>query len=246
MSEAEGQSFPDTNWTLVLALTSDPEGTSANAALARLCDIYWRPLYAFARRLGNKPPDAEDLTQSFLEMAVERCLFERAQAGSGRLRNFLLKAFTNHIHNTHREQLAGKRGGEYRFVSWEAIQLFEAQSIGLISSASSPEAIYDKECALAVLDAAMKRLGEEEKVAGRDRLFATVRPYVDATDDNEQSLGELASELGITYAALRQSVYRLRIRFRALIREFVQSTLINPSSDDVADELRSLRRALAD
>ena len=45
--------------------------TRAQEALAQLCQTYWYPLYAYVRRRGYSPEDAEDLTQSFFAQLLE-------------------------------------------------------------------------------------------------------------------------------------------------------------------------------
>ena len=245
MSEADPSVFPDTRWTLVLALHGHASEATPEQALAYLCGIYWRPLYAFARRLGNKPQDAEDLTQSFLASVVERHLFKHADESSGKLRNFLVRSFSNHIYNLHRVRMAEKRGGAYRFVSMDAIHAFENREMASVPASATPEAVYEKQCALAVLEAAMERLREEEAKAGREPFFDAVRSYVEACNDEDGSQLDLATRLGLPYGAVRQSIYRLRIRFRELIRDVVRSTLSRPTDRELADELQSLKLALA-
>ena len=88
--------FPMTRWSVVLSAREGDEGR-ARAALSELCEAYWLPLYAFARRTGKSAEDAEDLTQAFFVRLIERDLFSKADAGRGKLRSFLLGTFKNFL-----------------------------------------------------------------------------------------------------------------------------------------------------
>ncbi len=55
--------FVTTHWSVVVAAGRN-DTARARDALARLCQTYWHPLYAYVRRLGHSPPDAQDLRRN--------------------------------------------------------------------------------------------------------------------------------------------------------------------------------------
>ncbi|PYK14768.1 MAG: RNA polymerase subunit sigma-24, partial [Verrucomicrobia bacterium] len=55
--------FRTTHWSVVLE--AQGESPAAQEALEKLCRTYWRPIFAFLRRQGFPPEEAEDITQGF-------------------------------------------------------------------------------------------------------------------------------------------------------------------------------------
>src|SRR4051812_41577204 len=109
--------FPATRWSIVLQARQESRPEQSHAALAELCRQYWFPLYAFARRRGQSPADAEDLTQSFFAELLTTRLFDVADPDQGRLRTFLLTAFQRRLADHHRREHAQKRGGGQHLIS---------------------------------------------------------------------------------------------------------------------------------
>ncbi|HYG23931.1 MAG TPA: sigma factor [Verrucomicrobiae bacterium] len=85
------QSFPPTRWSVVLAATRKDSPESA-VALETICRAYWYPLYAYVRRSGQSPHDAQDLTQEFFCRLLEKRWLESVDSQKGRLRSFLMVA----------------------------------------------------------------------------------------------------------------------------------------------------------
>lgn len=242
----KGSQFPDTRWTMVLALRKGGNEAVADRALADLCRIYWRPLYFHARRLGNSPEDAEDLTQGFMALALKRNLLTQADQQLGRLRTFLLASFNNHIHNVHRDRHTRQRGGGLAIVSLDELQEAEREFALPDEPQRTPEQEWEQQCALALVDAAMSALAKEQSSAGLEAEFQLLRHEMDprgAPDERGQAV--LAAQLNLSHDQLRQRLTRLRTRFRALIRDLVRETLHEPTESQVDDELRALREALA-
>ena len=62
--------FTTTHWSVVLE--AQGESPAAQEALEKLCRVYWRPIYSFVRRQGAGPEEAQDLTQGFFALLLER------------------------------------------------------------------------------------------------------------------------------------------------------------------------------
>src|SRR5260370_40681745 len=100
--------FVTTHWSVVLA--AQGESDAAREALEKLCRIYWWPLYGFVRRNGYNPEDAQDLTQGFFAMLLERKDLGAVRQEKGRLRSYLLTSLKNFLAKAHRRAMAVKRG----------------------------------------------------------------------------------------------------------------------------------------
>lgn len=245
MSQPQTQhgAFPATRWSMVLALRDGGDGPRGRLAMEELCRIYWRPIYSYARYQGITPADAEDLTQSFFGFVLEKDLFSAADASLGKMRNYLLTAFGRHIKHWQRQAVTLKRGGGKEIVSIEASRAEDAIEIDP-ADPSTPESIYQRLCALRIIEAAVDQLAEEQKAAGKEQQFVFLRPRLDPTMAVSGSDAELAAHLGMTHDAVRQAVSRLRRRFREIMRDIVAGTLSSPSEEAVQEELASLRNAL--
>lgn len=241
---ASGAAFPVTRWSVVLRAGTAGDEPARRTALAELCGLYWYPLYAFARRDDWTPEDAEDLTQAFFVRVLEEEIFTRTRPERGRLRTFLLTAFRHDLADARRTARRQKRGGEQVLLS---IDRDEAEGRFLAEGALqvAPENGFDRHWALSVLAASVARLGEEYAAAGRAGQFAGLRVFLGFGDDGTADYDELAAHLAVTPAAARQSVHRLRERFRRVLRTHVADTLAEATDASVDAELDALRHALA-
>ncbi|MEN3940308.1 sigma-70 family RNA polymerase sigma factor [Prosthecobacter sp. SYSU 5D2] len=235
--------FPVTRWSVVLALREGEDVWRGRLALNELCQIYWRPLYSYARYQGLSPADAEDLTQSFFTFALEKDLFAAADASLGKMRNYLLTAFGRHIKHWQRQANAQKRGGGRDIVSIEASQAEDEITIDPADH-RTPESIYQRLCALRIIEAAIEQLAKEQEVAGKGDQFRALRSRLDPSQAGSGNDAEMAAQLGISHDAVRQSISRLRKRFREIMRDLVAATLSDPTDESVQEELASLRNAL--
>jgi RNA polymerase sigma-70 factor (ECF subfamily) len=177
--------FPPTRWSIVLATRDGGDSRAGEKALGELCRIYWQPIYSFARRRGASPADAEDLAQGFFIRLLEEGLFAKADASAGRLRSFLLGAFQRYQREEWRKTMAAKRGGGQSLLSFDADdpeESFQAED----PSAESPERIFERHCARALLEIAMKRLSAEQTSIGKDRAFALLRPLISPSEDGDE------------------------------------------------------------
>ncbi len=238
-------SFPETRWTMVLAVRDGGNEKQAASALADLCRIYWRPLYAYARKHGMSPHDAEDMTQGFMVLVLERNLLATADADRGRLRSLLLTAFNHHMSNVHRTKSAIKRGGGQLPVSIESLRELEQESNFGVVDKHTPEALFERQCALEMVGQVMTKLRSEQQAAGRELVFDKLsRELHREVEEGGARQQELAEQLGMSYGSLRQALHRLRKRFRLVLREMVRDTLHNPTEAEVDQELRELCAAL--
>ena len=235
--------FPITRWSMVLAVREGGDAVGGRLALDELCKIYWRPIYSYARFQGLSPSDAEDLTQSFFGFILEKDLFSNADASLGKMRNYLLTAFGRHIKHWQRQAVALKRGGGKEILSLEASQAEDELTIHPVDN-RTPEAAYQRMCALRIIEAAVEQLGREQEQAGKSRQFELLRPRLDPTQAGSGNDAELAAQLGMTHDAVRQAISRLRKRFREIMRELVAGTLASPTEEMVQEELAALRNAL--
>lgn len=246
MAPSSNVPFPPTRWSMVLATRSGGDAQKGRRALEDLCRLYWQPIYGFARRRGHSPADAEDLAQGFFARLLDEDLFAKADASAGRLRSFLLGAFQRHQREEWRKAAAAKRGGGQAVISIDSEEseaAFQAEDTSVLS----PEAAYEKQCALALLADAMGRLAKEQAAAGRAQAFELLRPLLspDGDTDESQSHQRIATALGQTVEASRAAVYRLRKRFREVLRDVVADTLEEPTDQAVDEELLALRSALS-
>ena len=232
--------FATTRWSVVLAAGASRTQRS-DRALADLCADYWYPLYAYVRRRGHDPEDARDLTQAFFAKLLEKNGLTSADPARGRFRSFLLTSMRNFLTSEWRRQATLKRGGEVELVS---IDYDDAEHRYRVEPASAltPEAIYERRRALALLDRAVDDLRKRYADRGNTELFDILKEYLGA-DPGGVPYGELSQQLNQSEAALRTAPSRLRTRWRARLRELVAETVQEGRMVD--DELNDLLRALA-
>jgi RNA polymerase sigma-70 factor (ECF subfamily) len=213
-----------------------PASPQSASALAKLCETYWYPLYAFVRRQGHCPQDAQDLTQDFFVRFLEKEYFGLADPTRGRFRTFLLSSLKNFLQEQHRHATRLKRGGGQPPLSWDT-QTAEGCYQAEPRDPSTPEMIYEKRWALTLLETALARLGQELAASGKGRLFAELKPFLSGNRGGS-SYAETAARLGMTEGALKVAIHRFRARYRALLREEVAHTVAAP--EEIDEELRHL------
>ena len=231
--------MPTTHWSLVLE-ARDGAGPSARRALEYLCQTYWVPLYAYARLKGSSRQTAQDLVQGFFALFLEKEVIRHAHAEHGRFRDFLLASFRNFTANEWDRQTALKRGGEFKIISLDRPDVLRQVEASLHSD-GSPEEVYQREWAFALLRRARARLADEiDKPAAKNR-FVLLEAFLD-TDSSRVPYAELSEQSGISVTALRVSVHRLRKRYRDLVYDELSRTV--PSDSDIHQELADLFAAL--
>ena len=226
--------FATTRWTVVRAA-----GASVAGALESLCTAYWFPLYAYVRRRGFSKEDAEDLTQAFFAKLLERRDFAGLKQENGRFRAFLLAALKNFLANERDRAGRLKRGGNITHFSlnWQSA---DSQFQIADTASRSPDEAFDREWALALLERVMVQLRDESTVAGRAERFEQLKRFL-AVGKGEIPYALAASELLMDAGTLRVAIYRLRKRYRELLKQEVADTLSDPAM--VEEELAVLLRA---
>ncbi len=226
--------FTTTHWSVVLA--AQGPSPAAEAAVEKLCRTYWRPIYGFLRRKGVRPEEAKDLTQGFFALLLERRDLNAVRQEKGRLRSYLLTSLKHFQANEHARAMAIKRGEGRQLIPLD--ELRERERVGFEPTDTlAADQIYEHRWALSLLDQVLARLGDEYRAAGNVRLFDLLQKSL--TDEPDRpSTADTAREFGMTESALRQASYRLRQRYRELLREEIAHTVMVPG--DIEDELRHL------
>ena len=231
-----GLAFTTTHWSIVLAAQGSTP--AAQAALDKLCRTYWRPIYGFVRRQGVAPEEAKDLTQGFFALLLERRDFDAVRKEKGRLRSYLLTSLKHFLTNERNRAVAIKRGEGQGLIPLEDLR--ERERIGFESAdVLAADQIYERRWALSVLDHVLARLRDEHRAAGPAAagLFDRLQKSLTAEPDRP-SPADTAREFGMTESAVRQASYRLRLRYRQLLREEIAHTVM--AFGDIEDELRHL------
>lgn len=227
--------FATTHWSVVLSAQASELPRSAEA-LESLCRAYWYPLYAYARRVGQNPSDAEDLTQGFFAVLLQKGYLKGAMQARGRFRTFLLSAFKGYMANEWDRRHAQKRGG---FAVTVPIDTEGAESRIAVDPAHglAPDVLFDRQWAMTLLERTMTLLREEYVASGRARLFEYLQSCL-AKEETALSYNEISARLSLTEAAVKMAVHRLRNRYRELLRAEIAQTVSSP--DEVEDELQQL------
>lgn len=237
--------FPPTHWTMVIKARDVANETQARQALEVLCRAYWYPLYAFARRLGHPPHDAQDVTQGFFAYLLEKDLFAQADRTLGKMRTFLLTAFTRYSGRIRAREKAQKRGGGQFVLSIDAdFDVGERRYRAEPADRTTPEEVFSRTWAQSVLDAARESLAQSEGNAGRGDVFAALEAFLERHGRPDGGYESLAATLGMAEDAVRQAVSRLRRRYKDAVRAQIASTLRNPTEEQIEAEMASLRHAL--
>jgi len=234
----ESGRFHTTSWSLVVAAAKLSE-ESADAALAKLCQLYWYPIYAFVRRRGYSQEDAKDLTQEFFSRVLEKNYLEDADPSRGRFRSFLLAAVRHFLANEWNRKRAQKRGGGQHTIALDA-QTAEGRYCAEPASQETPEKLYERQWALALLEQVMSSVRQEYVLDGRLEDFEKLAPLLTGTA--EAPYAQLAQQWNTSEGAVKVAVHRVRKRYRELLRQKIGETLVDPA--DVDDEIRFLISAL--
>ena len=237
---AGNRRFATTRWSVVLAAGANPS-EHADRALAELCADYWYPLYTYVRRRGYGAEDARDLTQAFFARLLEKNGLTSADPARGRFRSFLLTSMKNFLASEWRRQATLKRGGDVEVVSIDYKDADYRYRVELAHSLT-PEAIYERRWALALLRHAVDDVRKRYADRGKTEVFEALKEYL-GYDPGGVPYVELSRRLGQSEAALRTALSRLPARWRSRLRELVAETV--QEGHRVDDELNGLIRALA-
>jgi RNA polymerase sigma factor (sigma-70 family) len=229
--------FPTTRWTLVVA-AGGADRKESRSALSSLCESYWYPLYAYLRRRGYSPDQAQDLTQEFFTRILEGRYLDRADPEKGRFRSFILTSLKFFVADEEDRQRARKRGGgavvSLEFSSGEERYLREP------SHDETPERIFERRWALAMLDRVVDRLQREFVQHGHPEHFERLKGFL--LGQTDAPYAALAREMNTSEGALKVAIHRLRKRYRDLFRQEIADTVADPA--EVESELRYLATVL--
>jgi RNA polymerase sigma factor (sigma-70 family) len=224
--------FATTHWSVVLAAQSP--SPAADEALEKLCRTYWWPLYGFVRRHGYDPEEAQDLTQGFFAMLLERRDLNVVRQEKGRLRSYLLVSLKNFLAKAKRRELAVKRGEGRALVPLDELLARERADLEPADTLTA-DRIFERRWALTLLEQVLTHLESEYRSAGNAKLFDCLKEFL-SDELGRRSQAEVAAELGMTENALKQAFHRLRHRYRQLLHDEIAQTVAVPG--DVEDELR--------
>lgn len=235
----EAGRFATTHWATVLA-AGQADTVQATPALAELCRIYWFPLYVYVRRRGWSEEEAKDLTQGFFEHLLATEALAKASPDRGRFRSFLLKSLQHFLANEHRHARRLRRGGGQVMVALDdtAETRYQIEPFHTLT----PEDLFERRWALALIAEALRRLRADYQAAGLSALHAELEPTLTGMGPN-RSLAQIGEHLGMSEAAVKVAAHRLRKRFGHTLRAMIQDTLANPA--DAEEVLRHLQAILA-
>jgi RNA polymerase sigma factor (sigma-70 family) len=237
---AGGGQFALTRWTMVLRAARGGPHAEAAAAMAELCQVYWYPLYAFVRRGGHDTHEAEDLTQEFFARLLASDCLGSVDPDKGRFRSFLLASLKHFLANEWDRGRAQKRGGGRVIVPLDGLRA-EARYALEPGHNLTPERLYERQWALAVLDSALGRLREEYVAAGKAVVFDGCREFL-MGGETSQTYAQVGEKLGMKEGAVKVAFHRLRRRFRTQLRDEIAQTVATP--EEIDEEIHYLLRCL--
>jgi RNA polymerase sigma factor (sigma-70 family) len=235
-SNATDERFTDTTWSVVTAAGASTPAR-AYEGMAKLCRIYWRPIYAYLRRSGYAKHDAEDLTQAFFQHLLENETLRRASQQRGRFRSFLLGVLKRCLADEQMQRHTLKRGGGAQFISTDELDAEELHHLRADREAA-PDEILDARWAGVVLERALDHVRAECAAEGKTEIFEALYPFLAGTKPHV-SYQEMADRMNIGLGAVTTLIHRLRRQFAAAVRREIMQTVSAPY--EVDDELRRLR-----
>lgn len=222
---------------MLAAADTNPD-THSRRALEDLLSAYWFPLYAFARRQGETPEQAEDMVQAFFARLLEKKYLAQVDPARGKFRSFMLAALKHFMANERAKMCAQKRGGGQTIISIDGASAEARYAVEPVHD-MTPEKLFDRRWALTVLDEVLKRLAEDYAANGKADLYAAISPCL---THGQIDNAAIAAKLGMTEGALRVATHRLRCRYRDLLQDEIVQTVETP--DHVEDEISYLLKCL--
>jgi len=226
--------FATTHWSVVLE--AQGESAAAQDALEKLCRTYWRPVYSFIRRQGVGIEEAEDFTQGFFALLLERRDLDAVRKEKGRLRSYLLTSVKHFLASEQRRAMAVKRGKGQRVVALDGLSATERAEMEPADPLSA-DRLYERRWASTLMEQVLRRLKDEYRSAGNTALFDWLKQLL-PDEPGAPPRSEIAGRLGMTENAVRQALHRFRHRYQVLLREEISHTVAVAS--DIEDELRHL------
>lgn len=227
--------FTTTHWSIVLT-ARDGDSSTAFAALDRLCRDYWRPVYAYVRRDGHGPADAQDLTQEFLSRFVHKEWLNHLKDQRGKFRSFLL-TFLKHFLSDQRDRAGAiKRGGGATVIPLDELEVEEQGALGLMDALTA-EQTFERRWARDVMSRTCTQLRREYIEGGKGELYSCLND-LQPGEHASPSYAEIGARFGLTEGGIKSAVHRLRRRHRALLRAEIARTV--GSESEIDDEIQHL------
>jgi RNA polymerase sigma-70 factor (ECF subfamily) len=235
-----GIGFRTTHWSIVLA-AREADGLSGREALASLCATYWPPLYAFVRRQGSSPQEAEDLTQEFFYQFIERHCLGTVKPAAGKFRSFLLVCLKNFLTNQRERARAQRRGAGQPLISLDSAEEEMRYSVDN-AEGFTPEMAYERRWVFALLERTLQELRRTYDLEKKSDLFDQLQGFLPC-GQGTVSRSELAAKRHVSVGAIDVAIHRLRQRFGEVLREQVAQTV--SSETEVEGEIRYLMSVLS-
>lgn len=245
MNNADGlPPFAPTRWTLVLRARG--ETPEARAALSELCAAYYQPVFRFLRREGRDDETARELAQEFFTRVLQHGNLGAADPARGRFRSYVLGAVKHFLADQRKHTRRQRRGGGAAPESLDAPVTENGTTLELPDArATVPDAWFDRQWALTVINRALNTVADEFASGGRRGQFEQLKPWlIGEATALSLSQADVARRLGLNEGAVKVAIHRLRKRFREVLRAEIAQTLAE--GDDVEAELRYLVQALAE
>ena len=236
---AQADRFMTTQWTMVLA-AGQRESPRSGEALATLCGAYWYPLYAFVRRQGYTPEEAQDLTQEFFARLLEKNYVGEADCKRGKFRSFLLTSVKHFLSNERDRARAKKRGGGKSVLPLD-FQSAERQYRLEPTDNVTPQRLFERRWAVTLLDRVLTRLEGEYTDSGKAAVFHRLKDCL-TREKGASPYGQIAEELDMTEGAVKVAVHRLRKRYRSLLEDEISQTVAREV--DLEEEMQQLFSAV--
>jgi len=233
--------FGQTHWSVVLSAAGRQNPGQAAASLEKLCSLYWRPLYAYIRRQGESPHDAQDLTQEFFLRLLKKDWLDSVEQGRGRFRSFLLAALKHFLSNERDRARAQKRGGGHAPLPLDFAGAETHLTFQPVESAT-PETLFERQWATTLLEQALARLRRDYAGHGQEPLFELLKTTL-TEGRGSVAYATLAASLNLSEAAVKMAVHRLRQRYRQCLRAEIAQTVATPG--EIEDELRHVMGVFA-
>jgi RNA polymerase sigma-70 factor (ECF subfamily) len=233
------ESFETTHWSIIRA-AADHDVSDCREAMQELCQRYWFPLYAFARRGGCDSNQSEDMIQAFFLRMLEKDVLSKADRERGRFRNFLLASLKNFMANESAKAAAPRRAGQFQLLSLDFRDAEGRLAYEAVDNLS-PDAHYHRQWALEVLQRTVEKLKSEFASEGKSDLFDALQPYLSAGSER-LPYSAVAEKLSMTSEAIKVAVHRMRRRYRRRLEAEIVDTVSSPA--EVEQEIQDLFRAL--
>lgn len=228
--------FCTTRWPVVLNAKRHPEPEGCDA-LEEICRQYWQPLYAYLRRMGRSPHDAQDIVQGFFESVIADRDLHAAQPNRGRFRSFLLGALKHYLSDQRRKETALKRGGGRPNVSLDG--MLDGESCTALPQTLPSDAVFDRQWSVTLIERVIHSLQLRHRHLTPAEIVAALR-FRHPNGIELPSYADLSARTGLSNGGVKSVIHRLRQEFGRLLRAEVARTLHDPA--EVEAELRHLVR----